>query len=89
MRKTKRQGVGKPTPTAYEEHAHLAKLRHFIPQILEDKAREAPAGDTTQARRQSKRRKELEAAAQRDGFDTASAAITAWKNGDAILIKKS
>lgn len=47
-----------------------------------------PKGDTTQARRQSKRRAALEAAAKRDGFDTASAAITAWKNGDAILVKK-
>jgi AraC-like DNA-binding protein len=47
-----------------------------------------PKGDTTQARRQSKRRKELEAAAKRDGFESASAAITAWKNGEAILIKK-
>jgi hypothetical protein len=47
-----------------------------------------PKGDTTQSRRQSKRRAGLEKAAKRDGFDTASAAITAWKNGDAILVKK-
>jgi hypothetical protein len=47
-----------------------------------------PKGDTTQARRQSKRRAELQAAAQRDGFITASEAITAWKNGEAVLIKK-
>jgi hypothetical protein len=47
-----------------------------------------PEGDTTQARRQSKRRKELEAAALRDGFNTASEAITAWKNGTAVLVKK-
>jgi hypothetical protein len=47
-----------------------------------------PKGDTTQARRQSKRRADLEKAAKRDGFENASAAITAWKNGEAILVRK-
>jgi hypothetical protein len=51
-------------------------------------AKASPKGDTTQARRQSKRRAELEAAAKRDGFDSASAAITAWKNGEAVLVRK-
>jgi hypothetical protein len=44
--------------------------------------------DNTRAARQSKRRAELEAAAQRDGFTSASAAITAWKNGEAVLVRK-
>jgi hypothetical protein len=43
--------------------------------------------DTTRAARQKKRREELEAAAKRDGFESASAAITAWKKGEAVLIK--
>jgi hypothetical protein len=47
-----------------------------------------PKGDTTQTRRQSKRRAELQAAAERDGFKSASEAITKWKNGEAILVKK-
>jgi hypothetical protein len=47
-----------------------------------------PKGDTTQARRQSKRRADLEKAAKRDGFQTASEAITKWKNGEYILVKK-
>jgi hypothetical protein len=44
--------------------------------------------DATRTQRSDKRRKELEAAAIRDGFENASAAITAWKNGEAVLVKK-
>jgi hypothetical protein len=44
--------------------------------------------DTTRAARQTRRREALEAAAKRDGFENASAAITAWKNGEAILVRK-
>jgi hypothetical protein len=44
--------------------------------------------DSTRTARSDKRKKELQAAAQRDGFENASAAITAWKNGEAILVKK-
>jgi hypothetical protein len=44
--------------------------------------------DSTRTARSDKRRKELEAAAIRDGFESASAAITAWKNGTAALVKK-
>ena len=43
--------------------------------------------DNTSNNRQSKRRAELEAAAKRDGFPSASAAITAWKNGDVVMVK--
>jgi hypothetical protein len=67
---------------------------------MKNRAQKAtPKGDTTQARRQSKRRAELQAAALRDGFTDKvirgrmvkawSQAITAWKNGESILVKKS
>jgi hypothetical protein len=45
--------------------------------------------DNTRTQRSDKRRKELEAAAKRDGFETASEAITKWKNGEYILVKKN
>jgi hypothetical protein len=42
--------------------------------------------DPTRNARQAKRRAELQAAAERDGFASASAALTAWKNGTARLV---
>jgi hypothetical protein len=44
--------------------------------------------DNTRAKRSNKRKQELQAAAERDGFATWSEAITAWKNGEAILVRK-
>jgi hypothetical protein len=40
----------------------------------------------TNAERQRKRNAELQAAAERDGFASASAALTAWKHGAARLV---
>jgi hypothetical protein len=42
--------------------------------------------DPTRNARQSKRRAELQAAAERDGYPSASAALTAWKHGAARLV---
>lgn len=44
--------------------------------------------DHTRTKRSDKRKAELQAAAKRDGFATWSEAITAWKNGEAILVKR-
>jgi hypothetical protein len=44
--------------------------------------------DNTRTQRTDKRKAEMQAAAIRDGFATWSEAITAWKNGDAVLVKK-
>jgi len=44
--------------------------------------------DSTRTQRSSKRKAELQAAAERDGFVTWSEAMTAWKNGNAILVRK-
>lgn len=44
--------------------------------------------DNTRTARSDKRKAELQAAAIRDGFATWSEAITAWKNGEAILVRK-
>ena len=38
------------------------------------------------AEKSRKRRAELQKAAERDGFEKASEAITAWKNGEYFLI---
>ena len=47
-----------------------------------------PQGDTTQARRQARRVAQLQAAAERDGFNNWSEALTAWKNGAFVLTRK-
>jgi len=44
--------------------------------------------DNTRTARSDKRKSELQAAAVRDGFETYSEAMTAWKNGNAVLVKK-
>jgi hypothetical protein len=44
--------------------------------------------DATRTQRSDKRKTELQAAAIRDGFTTWSEAITAWKNGEAVLVRK-
>lgn len=43
--------------------------------------------DTTRNTRTNKRKAELQAAAERDGFSSWSQAITAWKNGGYVLVK--
>lgn len=43
--------------------------------------------DNTSTKRSDKRKAELQAAAERDGFSNWSEAITAWKKGDYILVK--
>jgi hypothetical protein len=43
----------------------------------------------TNKEKQDKRKAEMQAAAERDGFATASAAITAWKNGKARLTQRA
>jgi hypothetical protein len=47
-----------------------------------------PAKQAANARAASKRLRELQAAAERDGFATWSAALTAWKRGDYVLTKR-
>ena len=47
-----------------------------------------PQGDTTQARRQARRVAQLQAAAERDGFNNWSEALTAWKNGEYVLVAR-
>ena len=42
----------------------------------------------TSKEKQDQRKAELQAAALRDGFETWSQAITAWKNGEARLTKR-
>jgi hypothetical protein len=44
--------------------------------------------DSTRTKRSDKRKEEMQAAAERDGFATWSGAITAWKNGEAVLVRK-
>ena len=39
--------------------------------------------------KQDQRKAELQAAALRDGFETWSQALTAWKNGEARLTKRA
>ena len=39
--------------------------------------------------KQDQRKAEMQAAAERDGFETWSQAITAWKNGEARLTKRA
>lgn len=43
--------------------------------------------DNTRTARSDKRKEELQAAAERDGFLSWSQAITAWKNGEYVLVK--
>ena len=43
----------------------------------------------TSKEKQDQRKAELQAAALRDGFETWSQAITAWKNGEARLTKRA
>jgi hypothetical protein len=38
--------------------------------------------------KQDQRKAEMQAAAERDGFETWSQALTAWKNGEARLTKR-
>jgi hypothetical protein len=47
-----------------------------------------PAKQAANARAASKRQRELQAAAERDGFETTSAALTAWKRGEYRLVKR-
>jgi hypothetical protein len=47
-----------------------------------------PAKSAANARAAAKRMAELQAAAERDGFRTISAALTAWKRGDYVLTKR-
>ena len=42
----------------------------------------------TSKEKQDQRKAEMQAAAERDGFETWSQAITAWKNGEARLTKE-
>ena len=42
----------------------------------------------TSKEKQDQRKAEMQAAAERDGFETWSQAITAWKNGEARLTKR-
>lgn len=44
--------------------------------------------DNTRTARSNKRKAELQAAAVRDGFKSWSEAVTAWKNGEAVLVRK-
>jgi hypothetical protein len=46
-----------------------------------------PAKQAANARAASKRVAQLQAAAERDGFETTSAALTAWKRGEYRLVK--
>ena len=39
--------------------------------------------------KQDQRKAEMQAAAERDGFETWSQALTAWKNGEARLTKRA
>lgn len=50
-------------------------------------ARLTPAKREANRRNTNKRQAAMEAAAKRDGFESASEAITAWKNGEAVLVK--
>lgn len=43
--------------------------------------------DPTRNARQARRVAALQAAAQRDGFDTLSGALTAWMYGRAVLVR--
>jgi len=43
----------------------------------------------TSKEKQDQRKAELQAAALRDGFETWSQALTAWKNGEARLTKRA
>jgi hypothetical protein len=45
------------------------------------------AKQAANARAASKRQRELQAAAERDGFGKLSAALTAWKRGEYRLVK--
>jgi hypothetical protein len=47
-----------------------------------------PAKQAANARAASKRVAQLQAAAERDGFETWSAALTAWKRGEYVLKRK-
>jgi len=48
----------------------------------------APKGDTTSTKRSNAKIARWQAAAERDGFETWSQALTAWSNGEAHLIKQ-
>jgi hypothetical protein len=48
-----------------------------------------PAKQAANARAASKRVAQLQAAAERDGFETTSAALTAWKSGRYVLTKRT
>ena len=43
--------------------------------------------DNTRTQRSNKKVAEWQAAAERDGFETWSAALTAWKKGEAVLVR--
>lgn len=62
---------------------------HYTGLTMVGAVKVAQKGDTTQKRRQDKRKTELQDAAIRDGFETWSAALTAWKNGEAKLVRVS
>jgi hypothetical protein len=48
----------------------------------------APKGDTTSTKRSRAKIARWQAAAERDGFETWSQALTAWAKGEARLIKR-
>jgi hypothetical protein len=47
----------------------------------------APKGDTTSTKRSNAKIARWQAAAERDGFETWSQALTAWSKGEACLTK--
>ena len=47
----------------------------------------APKGDTTSTRRSNAKIARWQAAAERDGFETWSQALTAWSKGEACLTR--
>ena len=51
-------------------------------------AKASPKGDTTSTKRSNAKIARWQAAAERDGFETWSQALTAWSNGEAHLIKQ-
>jgi len=48
----------------------------------------APKGDTTSTKRSNAKIARWQAAAERDGFETWSQALTAWSKGEACLTKR-
>ena len=49
----------------------------------------APKGDTTSTKRSNAKIARWQAAAERDGFETWSQALTAWSKGEACLTQRA